>query len=201
MKKLKVTEENVLNAASQSPLAKSIISKLFPEVFKEELKVGKWYRDKVAEKSRDICLLNFQGIDEDCYGFWGGIFDSGYVFIDENNPTPATDKEVEKALIKEWERDNKSFAPYEFKDGVLYGNDENFGCRTLFCDGVFTEIVEEKKEEKEQLFLNIINPLKKDMAAILKDSELLPVEEYKRATKATRILNKAINEAKKTLDF
>ena len=42
MKTLKVKKENVLNAASQSPLAKSIISKLFPEVF-EYFEVGGYY--------------------------------------------------------------------------------------------------------------------------------------------------------------
>lgn len=77
---------------------KADLKNWFPEAFKTELEVGKWYRN--ANKA----LANFQG-GTNGYGFtiegeWN-LFQDNWSFDFPENWIPATDKEVEEALIAE----------------------------------------------------------------------------------------------------
>ena len=88
------------------------IEKEFPKLFKSEsLEVGKWYK---YNKGGFNWLMCFQSNKEDVnYGFntsgtWGNSYS-----IRATEWTPATDKEVEEALIKEAKKRG-------FKEGVNY---------------------------------------------------------------------------------
>jgi len=123
------------------------------ELIKEEFEVGKWYK---AEYDNNI-LINFQGKDSDSYGInceseWTTYFGGGQLWYED--PKPATDKEVKEALIKEWEKENVKFNTYRFVNGLLQGSQNVIQPRssltdwkTLFCNGKWAEILEEKKEE------------------------------------------------------
>ena len=84
---------------------KQNIEKEFPKLFKsEELEVGKWYKVKKPESIIEalICFDNKPTF----YGFdytkgWTTCFNSAPTIRGLRVCTPATDKEVEEALIKE----------------------------------------------------------------------------------------------------
>ena len=75
---------------------KENIEKEFPELFKEDaLEVGKWYKSKIAVfRVTSLAPLKSYGVYS---GKWGNEF---YTDVTTRS-RPATDKEVEQALIKE----------------------------------------------------------------------------------------------------
>ena len=81
---------------------KKNIEKEFPELFKKYgLEIGKWYKID----NEDGYLLNYSG-KVTVFGFLNGSYSNGYNFdlYHYDNAKPATDKEVEEALIKEAKR-------------------------------------------------------------------------------------------------
>jgi hypothetical protein len=107
---------------------KTNIEAEFPKLFKKDaLVVGKWY--KIDNK--DGYLLNYSetGI---VFGFLNGNYSSNYYFYKYHydNAKPATDEEVEEALIKEAKKRG-------FKKGVkfkcLYNHDYEGQCTPLLC--------------------------------------------------------------------
>ena len=83
---------------------KQNIEKEFPKLFKQALEVGKWYKVKRPEDSIEalICFSN----EPTLYGFgytkeWTTCFNAKPILYGYRVCTPATDKEVEEALIKE----------------------------------------------------------------------------------------------------
>jgi hypothetical protein len=75
--------------------------KLNPEMFKEELIVGEWY--KLFEDKRTT-LVNFQGATGSNFGFnWAGDWTTsfGYIAFNAGRYIPATMEEVENALTNE----------------------------------------------------------------------------------------------------
>ena len=151
---------------------KTNIEKEFPKLFKKDvLAVGKWY------KSRN-CLFNYQK-QGNVYGFYtdGGWINGGWSW-DDTSAKPATDKEVEKALIKEAKRRG-------FKEGVMikskwltapskkklmgnfiFDNEFELCCRasngslyTIFQDGEWATIVETitKEQAEKELGKTILN--------------------------------------------
>jgi hypothetical protein len=93
---------------------KDSIKENFPKLFKEtELEVGKWY--KQIDKYETDFLLNYQGDTNGSYGFWNLGYGEWSFSSDDLGlqATPATDKEVEDALIKEAKRRG-------FKEGVKF---------------------------------------------------------------------------------
>lgn len=90
---------------------KTKIEKEFPKLFKEtELVVGKWYKYGVCGS-----LMPWNN-GESTYGFFDGEYDSSWCFgRDVSTAIPATDKEVEDALIKEAKKRG-------FKEGVKFYN-------------------------------------------------------------------------------
>jgi len=96
---------------------KTEIEKQWPKLFKTGLEVGKWYKHIGGS------LVNYQG-GRKGYGFTGTyvkyFFNEGWSFsTDSQNWKPATDKEVEEALIKEAKKTG-------FKRGDLIDN-KNIG--------------------------------------------------------------------------
>ena len=86
---------------------KENIEKEFPKLFKEDaLVVGKWYKS-------EGCLFNYQK-QSNVYGFFtdGSWMNGDWIWYGAN-AKPATDKEVEEALIKEAKKRG-------FKEGVNF---------------------------------------------------------------------------------
>jgi hypothetical protein len=161
---------------------KGKIEKEFPELFKKNaLVVGKWYKS-------DNCLFNYQK-QLSVYGFFRGEWNQenwSWSHYDKD-VILATDKEVEKALIKEANKRG-------FKEGVVfnvtrdlwynsYGGregyntaiDNNFkylegsnsirmncvvGCMSIYENGVWAEIIKEtitKEQAEKELGKTILN--------------------------------------------
>lgn len=72
---------------------KDKILEVCPE-FKPTLEIGRWYTDNKNY------LMVWNG-GKSTYGFYKGEYRYDWSFMYEDNKTPATDKEVEEALIKE----------------------------------------------------------------------------------------------------
>jgi len=98
---------------------KANIEKEFPKLFKkDELEVGKWHLDGYKDDKFLICLTRLEG-----NLYYGYGFDSDGKWVDDNGDfwgnaynditRPATDKEVETALIKEAKKRG-------FKEGVKF---------------------------------------------------------------------------------
>ena len=151
---------------------KENIEKEFPKLFKEDaLVVGKWYKS-------EGCLFNYQK-QSNVYGFFtdGSWMNGDWIWYGAN-AKPATDKEVEEALIKEAKKRG-------FKEGVrikskwmpnisankLNGKfmfDNKFElCAatnglmiyTIFQNGVWAEIVDTitKEQAEKELGKTILN--------------------------------------------
>jgi len=117
----KITKEQILHIEKTSPYSVSReIKQWFPDCFKKELIVGRWY--KMQDKCIDW-LMNYQGIGSVCYGFnsdkeWG----TEYLMCSQINDTPlwreATPEEVEESLI--------AYAKSKYKKGdrIKYGGFE-----------------------------------------------------------------------------
>ena len=100
---------------------KKNIEKEFPKLFKnDDLVVGKWYKYRCSQE-----FLMVWNNSEDTYGFWGNEYRDDLSFHISSDKIPATDQEVEEALIKESKRRG-------FKKGVKFID---------VCDG-FEEIVD-----------------------------------------------------------
>lgn len=129
---------------------------------KPELEVGKWYRDS-RDESNNI-LLSFKK-DNLCFGFDLSNNYGEYYLYDKSHIMPATEKEVEEALIKEAKKRG-------FKEGVdvkwssldnvwrklhgefIYCPDLNtlfLGTHSIFKDGEWAEIIEEPVYEYQWL--------------------------------------------------
>jgi hypothetical protein len=96
---------------------KKNIEKEFPKLFKEDaLVVGKWYKyhDNYQES------LMVWNNSEDTYGFWGNEYRDDLSFHISYDKIPATDKEVEEALIKEAKK--RGFKEGVRVDKLLYTN-------------------------------------------------------------------------------
>jgi len=124
------------------------------ELEKPKFEIGKWYAMHIDNKT--IGVINFQGdLKNKNYGFWRDkwrtdlILDEGYGF----KVRPATHEEVEKALIKQWEKENKPFDNYTWHspDGWggwknrLYGLNKGGDTVKLFDNGKWAKIIEEPK--------------------------------------------------------
>ena len=109
---------------------KANIEKEFPKLFKkDELEVGKWHLDGNKDDKFLICLTRLEG-----NLYYGYGFDSDGKWVDDDGDfwgnayndisRPATDKEVETALIKEAKKRG-------FKEGItVKGCDGRIGKRT-----------------------------------------------------------------------
>ena len=160
---------------------KENIEKEFPKLFKEDaLVVGKWYKLTKdygsLEKGSVFPFIKYQDSLEECAIVGHSIFDNSktdYSAPFSNTLTPATDKEVEEALIKEAKKRG-------FVKGVnisyLIGTRNSFGFdgtfsiyhdslvdnrrAVIFSEGKWAEIIKEtitKEQAEKELGKTILN--------------------------------------------
>ena len=165
---------------------KENIEKEFPKLFKgDALEVGKWYKLTKdygnLEKGSVFPFIKYQGLFEDYAVIGHSIFDNSkidYRAPHSNTLTPATDKEVEQALIKE--ANNISYKNVKINnlesignvllnhhscissDCYYYNVSENalwFMGRLIFWNGKWAEIVETitKEQAEKELGKTILN--------------------------------------------
>lgn len=157
------------------------------EELPQQLEVGKWYTYKGGNCD---WLMNYQGVGNVCYGFnTHGRWDNDYMMEPILNWNPATQEEIQTALIKEARK--RGYTANNFKtlreDTSGFNADFNFTywSETLFCkpaggggavvytNGVWAEIIEEQSAP-DGLIPNRWYTLKEDADSILifvKDSE------------------------------
>lgn len=127
--KFEITKEQILELKRRgNQLVDEKLTEFFPEVFKKELEVGKWYKNKYN------CLFCITEKDDEkyrSYGFMQGKWKDYGEFTNEDDlssNTEATPQEVETALIREAKK--KGFLDgAHFKSPVSNWND--------VCNGVF----------------------------------------------------------------
>jgi len=116
---MKITEQQIKDCYSNPELLKEI----FPDVFKNKLEVGKWYKDTTSNM-----LIFSTKIEDRIYGFgfgcsgkWyidGNYFYKGKILEAENELRIATEEEVEQALFNEAEKKGfKKGAKFKTIDG------------------------------------------------------------------------------------
>lgn len=130
----------------------------FPDAFENQLEVGKWY---LSESDGDTYLFNYQKLDG-CYGFFRGEWTyRDWSWNITEGVRPATNKEVEQALIKEAKKrglvegvkviaacetshKNKPIKSYYYNNQTnsLHGNLEGMGGAVLFKNGLWAEPIE-----------------------------------------------------------
>ena len=166
---------------------KENIEKEFPKLFKEDaLEVGKWYKltkdYSHLKKGSVFPFIIYQDSLEECAIVGHSIFDNSKTDFSapySNTLTPATDKEVEEALIKEAKRRG-------FKEGVrinskwlcgsskkslngkfvfdnkfeLFAEANGLMKYTIFLNGVWAEIIKDtitKEQAEKELGKTILN--------------------------------------------
>lgn len=121
MKTFEITKEQILELANESSFTKATLNKMFPQAFESELEVGKWYKTKNGH-------LKFFVDEGTAYGFdmignWNEVGKGyRYSFRSDNYWTPATDKEVETALIAEAKRKYTLGCKIKKLDNFYYGS-------------------------------------------------------------------------------
>lgn len=159
MKTFEITKEQILELADQHSWSENKLKDWFPEAFKTELEVGKWY--KVVSNGK-TCLFNHQP-ESSSYGFWRGVWKSGSWSTNSedfacDNIELATEEEVKTALIEEAKRrgyvGNFKVKPlwightyWDCADTQIrfYENTLYFSS-AIFHDGVWAEIIPQEVE-------------------------------------------------------
>ena len=171
----KITKERILETAKLDKVSKDILQGLFPEAFKSELKVGKWYRDNNYPKH----FAYITEISNDRYYYYGfniaGTWQNkDYYYLNDRslNLIEETTEELKQALIKEAKKRgfkntsrlkmtginskfsfNDSFSTigelnkssFYIEDNIL---DSKEGHGYIFENGIWAEIIEEKPKRK-----------------------------------------------------
>lgn len=120
MKNYTITEEQI-KKLSEWNHGKRLMSEWFPEVFEEKLEIGKWY--KWLGISPVIGFLDYPSSPnfKDCYSFKftvEGLCLNTYSSLHYHYLVPATNQEVEAALIAEAEKRG-------FVEGVIFKSIDN----------------------------------------------------------------------------
>ncbi len=151
MKNYTITKEQIKKLSTQDQIVEEYLNKWFPEAFKKELEIGKWYISKDINKH----IFYVTNITEDRYYYYG--FNSGgqwcknddYSFNDsglKNGFRLATEEELKSALIKEAER--RGFKKgAKFKSSISENGELN---PHIFKDGVWAEVIKSKYYTKAQ---------------------------------------------------
>jgi len=113
---------------SACPDWKDKLKNKFPEAFGSELETGKWYKSNLFEEKL-YCFTKFEQCDgyvrRYYYGFSEGVWRLDYTASNELDKswTPATDKEVETALIEEAKRKYNGKTLNPLNKNLLIGYD------------------------------------------------------------------------------
>ena len=186
MENYTITKEQILKLANKAEqgctsVIESDLKNWFPEAFKKELEIGKWYKGI----GRNF-LVNYQGDDDTNYGFWGNLpfkndIHFGQYWVDECRE--ATPEEVEVALINESKKlgikegvfvsrnlmhantDNITLPKgekyfYDFIFDILYLNEKE-----IYSNGVFAKVLPQEKT---------VVPMEKALKIIAKKMKVSP---------------------------
>ena len=160
MENYTITKYQIEKLADEDSIVKELLKGWFPESFKTELEIGKWYKYKLAlfyvtnKISNHTNYYNVFGFDVD--GNW--MTDNAKTWFDENY-IEATPEEVEEALIKQGgykiglktkclvsQRKIVLKGKPFYRDGKIYADTDRFtGYAVLFIDGEFSKILHEEK--------------------------------------------------------
>jgi len=119
---MKITEQQIKDCYSNPELLKQI----FPDVFKNKLEVGKWYKSTDGHSALLRVVEAYKGMNENfAFESYGFNFDGYYVQSSKSgkgfgshNLTLATKEEVEQALFNEAEKKGfKKGAKFKTIDG------------------------------------------------------------------------------------
>jgi hypothetical protein len=133
----------------------------FPDAFKKELEVGKWYK----HINNKITLV-FKENNKTGYGFYSGLYSNKWAIFDVENWIEATTQEIESALICECEKlglvdgvhylyPNKHFErvlkyPLRLFDGCIIDDKKN----VIFDNGNWAQIIETITTQEAEKLLN-----------------------------------------------
>lgn len=168
MEKYEITKEQILELENGFRLPK--LKQWFPDAFKTELEVGKWYK-----KDTNLCdwLMNYQGEGSVSYGFnTSKNYSDDYIMVESIRWIEATGQEVKTALVNEAVKrgfkKNNTFKSLDNKYCTLEGTSFLFKKNTLYASDVFKHIIFQngkwaeiiptltKKEAEEKLGVKII---------------------------------------------
>ena len=135
MENYKITKEQILAIEKVGGADVSLyLKETFPEVFKTELEVGKWY--KMKGDTHFLCNFNGNiGNNGNSYGFnlKGEWMDNSMCFHNSDTYVEATPEEVETALVNEAKKRG-------FEVGVKFENMNNKFIQTIISKPYFSEI-------------------------------------------------------------
>ena len=162
MENYTITKEQVLKLANKAEqgctsVIESDLKNWFPEAFKTELEVGKWY--KMKGNTHFLCNFNGNiGNNGNSYGFnlKGKWMDNSMCFQNCDTYVEATPEEVESALINEAKKrgfieGTQYLSPVnKYKrafDGEMYFNHNNLfeNSKSIFNNGIWATILPQKK--------------------------------------------------------
>jgi len=132
-KKYKLSAKEVVHAYENPQYLKDT----FKECFETELEVGKWYKWK--NKDLLFCVREIQGDEIYYFGFEHDEYTDNDWIHKDNYFELATKKEVEEALVKEFEKKYETkYQQYKFENNTLKGKHKSWVLWTdLFKDGEF----------------------------------------------------------------
>lgn len=153
----KISKEQIDELARMNAVIKERLNEYFPEAFKKELEVGRWYKHNSTE-----ALICYQG-NEKSYGIsnWGH-WSNGYYAANALLWREATTEEIESALINEAKKKgykkgnfkclverecefNKNTHEWSFQQNGLFTAPFGKGGSCLFQDGIWAEILPTEK--------------------------------------------------------
>lgn len=145
-----ITKEQVLRIAERG-ISESKLRQWFPDAFKKELEVGKWYTPCNGYEGTALLYYENHENKHSCgYGFnFKGEWAQTYSIILSDHVTyrEATPQEVESALICEWEKNNDKFHRYELLcNYTLIGWNKNEECSELFKNGKWSITIQEAEK-------------------------------------------------------
>lgn len=160
MKNYTITEEQIIKLDKEGLF---YVREWFPEAFKKELEIGKWYKNKNLPTTIINCQV-FNEREKYGYGFHLDLYADKWGLLNYEDYTEATEDEVRNALINEAKkrgytskntkclkslsRGNKINENYNFgfffNDNVLYSQPKGDGGFCLFENGIWAEIIKEE---------------------------------------------------------
>ena len=170
MEEFKITKEQILQMSKYDELVEYDLKQWFPEAFETKLEVGRWY--KINNIKTLLFVLSVSDKDFEWFGFnYKGEWLYNYTSDIKSSKKlkPATDSEVEAALINEAkkrgfksnmyiEADWNGWCKVDEEQPYLDSNNHLWmGGSRIFVDGSFAKIIPTmtKQEAEEKLGVKI----------------------------------------------
>lgn len=103
MKNYTITEEQIKKLSTQDQIVEEYLNEWFPEAFKKELEIGKWYKNKKLTTTIINCQV-FNEYEKYGYGFHVDLYSEKWGLLNYKDYTEATEEEIKSELIKEADR-------------------------------------------------------------------------------------------------